>query len=115
MGIVAINEANTLGKHLEMLDIESGGPGSGRHKTGISDVQKQSVMTLRRAGFKNQHTDAGGNHFMTKLGGDGRVHVMTVGKSSFTHHIQNTSGTRIRQNGTGRHNSLNNYMSTRKF
>jgi hypothetical protein len=113
-----LQTVNALDQHLsfQASTIEAGGPGSGRHKTGISDFEKQSVMHLRRNGFKySKQASVGKTHGYYRQDAKGNHHVVNLTKSGFTHSVSKKGPSpNFKQMGAGKHAALNNYFSTRK-
>jgi hypothetical protein len=101
---------------VSMFDIFAGGPGSGRHKMGISDLEKSSVMHLRHNGFKsNDAVSVAGTHGYSRTDATGNTHVVNLSKSGFTHSMSKPGSTNFKQMGTGKHKDLDGYMSNRKM
>lgn len=105
---------NVVARAFEAAGIDAGGPGSGRHKTGLSIAQKQSVVHLRRAGFKSSAVHSvDGTHAMTKQVGN-RTHVFNLSKGGFTHSVTtNSAGTKFNTGSAGTHKQLSDYLGSK--
>lgn len=99
------------------LTIYAGGPGSGRHKMGLSLQQRSAVVTLRRQGFKSSAVHSvDGTHGMIRQDDTGKTHVFNIDRhGSYTHAVTtNTEGTKFKLKGSGNSKALGSYAASPK-
>lgn len=98
-------------------EMQAGGPGSGRHKSGLTTSQKTNVVALRKQGFRSSALHSiDGTHAMIRTDDTGRTHVFNFDHSGgWTHSVTtNKAGTSFRTKSAGNKKTLGQYAGNSK-